>query len=266
MSRIVAVTCTRDRPMPFANCQRIVARQTRPCDLWIVVDDGDVPAAFNRDVALPTLLYMRRQWTPSDGSGHTLILNLRMALTAILPDDTVIMAEDDEWLHPQWFETVAAEIGGYDIAGMGNNLYWDVRTRRYLYHHNREHANLAATALARAGIDALREECDNTHPFIDARLWGLTLPDLPAPKVRTLKKRLFMQDKPMVVGIKGLPGREGADGHAAQNQKQWPVDSDASHLRTIIGNDVEGCGYGHLYVGSTKAAMMVWGPKPKGKS
>jgi hypothetical protein len=81
--RIVLVTPTGDRPEAFALCEKYVASQTVKPDVWIVVDDGEVPA-----VCTMKQHYIRRN-RQIDEMSHTLPLNMVEA-HATVPDDPAV--------------------------------------------------------------------------------------------------------------------------------------------------------------------------------
>ncbi len=107
--KLVALTCTGDRPEAFALCEKWMTRQRIQPDRWIVVDDGisPTPVSMGQD-------YMRRIRRET---GHTLSLNLVEGLSRC-DGCAVAFFEDDDWYSPEFLSTTLEKIGDKAIAGV----------------------------------------------------------------------------------------------------------------------------------------------------
>lgn len=221
-SRVVALTCTRDRPVPLSVCDEYVRRQTRKVDKWVIVTDGT-----HTGTAVPDVLIHRPL---SKSKENTLIDNLREGLQHVRNGDVLFFIEDDDWYSPIYVETVMdffADTGAY-IAGNFNSLYYRVDTRTYRWMENRRHASLCCTAI-RINDETLADihrALDGDCSF-DVRLW----------RSARSKKAGFLSPT-LCVGIKGMPGTRGTTSGWSGDQKGYTNDPDLSYLTSVIGRDV----------------------------
>ena len=100
-NKLTVITPTGDRPEALALLQRWIQNQTRRPDQWLIVDDGKIPVNPKH---FPTASVIRRE--PRAGEGHSLGLNLAMALPFVLGDKVVIM-EDDDFYGRDYLKTMA---------------------------------------------------------------------------------------------------------------------------------------------------------------
>jgi hypothetical protein len=199
---ITAITPTGDRPLAFALCQQWMRNQTRHPDSWIVIDDGKVPL-------MPTheMTYVRRE-PRSDDPQHTLALNLQAALPHIAGDKILIM-EDDDYYAPEYIAEVARKLDQHEVVGITQAKYYHLPTGGYHTHQNASHCSLSETAFRNSFLPEFKEilrerdELVPPHPAgsaVDLRIWR---------KVGNRGYRFNDNEKPLYVGIKGLPGRTG---------------------------------------------------------
>jgi len=189
---ITAITPTGDRPLAFALCRQWMGHQTRQPGQWIVVDDGKIPLT-------PTaaMQYVRRE-PRTDDPRHTLILNLKTVLPLIKGEKVIIM-EDDEYYAPGYVAEMASRLDQYEVVGIMRAKYYHLPTGGYLQIANRTHASLAETAFRKSFLPEL-ETLWPGDTSLDMRIW----------QKAGHRGRLFDDtDKPLYLGIKGLPGRVG---------------------------------------------------------
>jgi hypothetical protein len=217
---ITAITPTGDRPLAMSLCQRWMTNQTVKPDQWIVVDDGKTPI-----VPTVPMEYVRREPCAGDPK-HTLAINLIQAIP-LIKGDKILIIEDDEYYAPTYVEEMSKHLDGSKIAGITQNRYYHLPTGGYYMMHNKGHASLAQTAFTSAFIPTFQSAVNASMfvDFLDIRMWRMAKQSLnhgfkfggraltTRSRVGQLPKSelaLFSDaDRPLYVGIKGLPGRAG---------------------------------------------------------
>lgn len=222
---LTLLTATGARPHAWAICERLMAAQDFAGPVrWIVVDDGSIaqPVKFQRpgwdvEVVRPVPVWSAGQ--------NTQARNLLAGLAVIDADAHVVVVEDDDWYSPDWLSTVAEALEHGDIVGESHARYYNIGRRVGRQLSNATHSSLCSTAVRGDGLRTLREVCESAPKFIDIELWA---------KVRN--RNLF--DGHRVVGIKGLPGRDGI-GMGHRDDFKGKYDPDGSLLREWVGPDAE---------------------------
>lgn len=229
--KITAITPTGDRPLAFALCQQWMAHQTRRPDSWIIVDDGKTPmvpdlAWYN--AIMPGVAVGVRREPRSDDPQHTLIANLQAALPLIKGDKILIM-EDDEYYAPGYIEEMARRLDQAEVVGICRAKYYHLPTGGYVQIGNARHASLAETGFRASFLPELGTLWDGDMS-LDMRIW----------QKANSRGHLFVDaDKPLYLGIKGLPGRDGIGaGHnpAIYRMKDTP---DRAKLKTWVPKDYQ---------------------------
>lgn len=187
---LTLVTPTGDRPEAFAMCERWIAQQRLQPDHWIVVDDGSAPTRCTMGQTV-----IRRSPT----TAHSLTANLTAGL-AKLTTDMVAVIEDDDYYDPDYLSAVTHELASAEIVGEAHSCYYHVRAQRWMRHGNEQHASLCATAFRTSLVPVVVDLCEpEQDPFVDIRLW----------RHSGRRGTVVVREKPLVVGMKGLPGRPG---------------------------------------------------------
>ena len=231
--KLATLTCTGNRPLALALCDKYLNAQTRQPDYRIMIDDGAHPS-ITANVA-KRYVYDRRFPLPTDPP-HTLVLNMRKGLDLAekLGVDILVMAEDDDVIFPPWLEYVEREIEkGANIVGEGHFYYYNVFHRKWLRWKNVKHAALCATAIHKNVFPLLREMLESTDPYIDIRLWA------EARQRFKWSLRKPMNNDCMVVGMKGVPGRPGQGQGHEQSWEGWSDDKDCKMLDLLLGKYAE---------------------------
>jgi len=206
--RITCITPTGDRPLAFALCQQWMKHQAQKPGQWIVVDDGKVPTMLDEAFKIHDFIkYVRREPRPDDPQ-HTLSLNLAAALPFIAGDKIIIM-EDDDYYAPEYIAEVARKLDQHEVVGITQAKYYHLPTGGYHIHQNASHCSLSETAFRNSFLPEFIEilhdndELVPPHPAgtaVDLRIWR---------KVGNRGYRFNDNEKPLYLGIKGLPGRTG---------------------------------------------------------
>lgn len=203
---VTVITPTGDRPLAFGLCQRWMLHQTWTPDQWIVVDDGIMPTK-----PYVPADYIRRAPKSYDPK-HTLCLNIKTALPLIRGDKILIM-EDDEYYAPEYIAEMSLRLDEYDVVGICHSKYYHVPTGGFKQNLNTGHASLAETGFRTSFLTEFTDYVEKgmNGVWLDTKIWK----GLGGPK--KFKSLLFVDDdKPLYVGIKGLPGRAGIGiGHRA---------------------------------------------------
>jgi len=234
-STITAITPTGDRPLAFELCQQWMMNQIKRPDQWLVIDDGKTPTKHSAPMQ-----YIRRK-PKADDPSHTLAANLRKALS-LIAGDKIIIWEDDEYYAPGYIEAMASLLDKYEIVGIKHSKYYHLASGGYKQFTNEAHASFAATAFRRSVLPDLKAILDaGDNPFIDMALW----------KRIGGRGYLFTDDRPLYLGMKGLPGREGiVKGHKAENYvlhdtadraqlKKWMPSDYRVYLDVLAGKEIK---------------------------
>jgi hypothetical protein len=232
---ITVLTLTGDRPEAFALCERWMAAQERQPDRWVVVDDGKTPTQCTRGQTVLRLPEM---------DGHSLARNLAAAIDSGHLNGAVAFVEDDDYYAARYLRIMEHLINSAEIAGETRAVYYHVGARKWQQMRNTDRASLCQTVVRASLLPTIRQLCASGDPFIDLKLWKL------AATHRVVAPGLH----PMVVGIKGMPGRRGIGiGHDA-SRAAYQDDADLSKLRSMIGNDAE------VYAGFLRDELAVVPP------
>jgi hypothetical protein len=224
------ITLTGDRLKVFELCKLFMSRQTCKPFQWIIVDDGIEKGDEASEFSFAQ--YIRRVRNPAEPK-HTLLFQMIEALKRV-EYDKVIMMEDDDYYFPTYFETMLSLFDKIEppslieLVGQGQAFYYNFRYQRHHVHDNKAHASLCQTAFRKSLIPTIQRLCRyNTDPFLDMRIWR-----------QPVKKYLLLGAPPLVIGMKGLPGRTGiGNGHIMN--KAFTADVHYQHIRKFIGDDVE---------------------------
>jgi hypothetical protein len=217
--RLTVVTPTADRPVAFALCERWMARQTRQPDEWIVADGGQTPVVCTGG---------QRHLHQRSGLGVVNFLaNVRRGVEAAT-GDLIAIVEDDDWYDARHLEVVIGQLTpGVLAAGDDTQRYYHLPHRAWKRFPNIG-ACLCQTVFRREALPvflhALSEAEDVRHYGIDGRFWS-RLPRQQTSLVRT----------ETVLGIKGLPGREGLGIGHRPRLHDWTNDPQMRQLTAWIG-------------------------------
>jgi hypothetical protein len=199
-----------------------MTNQTVRPDQWLVVDDGTVPF-----VPTVPMEYVRRE-PRADDPKHMLAIKLQKAIP-LIKGDKILIIEDDEYYAPAYVGEMVKHLNGGKIAGITQNRYYHVPTGGYYQMHNMGHASLAETAFSSAFLPTFKTAVDTGifTDYLDIRLWRMARQSSArnfkfGGRVLTTRGRQGMSqslnneiflfsdsDRPLYVGIKGLPGRAG---------------------------------------------------------
>jgi SAM-dependent methyltransferase len=215
------VTLTGDRPEPFALCRKWLLRQTVLPEQWIVVDDGRRPLRWSQYAGAD---YVRRMPSP----GHTIKLNMLQALERIRHDKCIIM-EDDDWYAPDYCETMLPLLDQADLVGERSAYYFHHPTMQIVHAPSEHHAAFFKTAFTSSAYLQVRDICRRKRHqcLIDVPLWE-----------KFQGSKILLEERPLAVGIKGLPGRPGTTSGWNRRRRGYRLDVRFRKLRSLIGDDV----------------------------
>lgn len=192
---LTLLTATGARPEAWVICEQLMGRQTYAGPVrWIVVDDGPVaqPVTFQRAGWTVEVVRPQPFW---EAGQNTQARNLAAGLEWIDSDESVAIIEDDDWYAPGYLADVAKWLSRRPLVGECRARYFNLTTGKGRQLNNDRHASLCSTAVRGEGLRALRQAVAKADTFIDMTLW------------RICAGRLYQTKH--VVGIKGLPGRDG---------------------------------------------------------
>jgi len=191
---ITVITPTGDRPLAFWLCQIWMKQQTVIPDQWIVVDDG---VQLRDDLRVGSFTRVRRPPKEDGVTRHTLLDNLRAAIPFVA-GDKILIWEDDEYYSPEYIERMSEWLDQYELVGIGNSRYYHIGSLGYHVHQNQKHASLAQTGFRISMLPEFESLLGGRDNFLDIPLWK-----------SNAAKRIYTDDPPLYVGIKGMPGRNG---------------------------------------------------------
>jgi hypothetical protein len=195
---LTLLTATGGRPKAWAICEKLMAAQTYTGQIrWVIVDDGEKeqPINFKPINGLWNLEIYRPEplWQPGQ---NTQARNLLTGLGVISNEENLVIIEDDDFYAPDWLETVEEKLKNAELVGETRARYYNVQTKTGREMLNESHASLCATAMRGQAIETFRSVCRPGIQFIDHILWQA-------------HSNRYLFDGHSVVGIKGLPGRQG---------------------------------------------------------
>lgn len=195
---LTLLTATGGRPKAWSICQKLMAAQTYTGEVrWVVVDDGEEQQEIDlspRKGTWSVEVYRPEPfWAPGQ---NTQARNLLTGLAVIKNSENLVIIEDDDFYASDWLETVEEKLQKADLVGETCARYYNVHTKTGREMLNKGHASLCATAMRGQAIDTFRSVCRPSIQFIDHILWQAHSGG-----------HLFEGHR--VVGIKGLPGRQG---------------------------------------------------------
>lgn len=217
---ITLLTPTRNRALAFDLAQTWIERQTYcgPWE-WIVVNDGSEPYRYRCGQRVIARV-------PEPGEGHSLCMNLCAGLAAVCGEKVVIV-EDDDYLAPEYLETMVRWLDEAELAGSCPAIYYDVRGRAVRRLRNVKHASLGQTGFRQSLAPQLAELCGQGRPFVDLELWRH------GAAKRHLAANEAGNGHPLHVSMKCLPGEPGIGmGHRMRGTQP---DGDFAILRAMIG-------------------------------
>jgi len=161
---------------------------------WIIVDDCDPASPIPESRFDVTYLRPPRRWQPGM---NTQAESMAMALGGVPDDAVVAIVEDDDCYLPGHLENVLTALESADLVGEKTARYYNVANRRYKEMGGGNHAALASTACRGEALALLKKICRAGSKRIDIDLW------------RQFNGQKKLLPTTNVVGIKGLPGRQG---------------------------------------------------------
>lgn len=224
---ISIITCTADRPLPFALCQlwgsRALAyferKHPRERIEWIVCDNGEQPAE-----CLCGQIHIKRK--PCARPLDSFATNLLTGLCAAR-GEAILFLEDDDYYAEDYVARMFAELKGHDLVAPAKPKYYAPLVRGYQEFTSDQYMSLARSACSKQAAALLKAIVKGFRDcFFDRRLWSA---------VRN--RAVFESDAVLQVGIKGLPGKRGFE---TQHEERhvWPLtDSDGSVLKSWIGEE-----------------------------
>lgn len=218
--KVSVLTPTADRPVAFAFCETMMARQTVQPLEWIVADGGEVPVRCT--------MGQRHIHDPRPPGASNFANNLLNGIDAAEGDLLVIVEDDDAYFAEHLEHMVAVAERGYRIIGTEDiQRYYNVAARCWRIFDN-VGASLCQTAIRRELFPLFRSVIQQCYGNgVDSNLW------------RSAGRNAWGFSYVMtVVGIKGLPGRVGL-GVGHRPDARWHPDPELVKLGEWIGKDVE---------------------------
>lgn len=224
--RLTLLTAACHRPEAWKLCELWFSRQTLQPFQWVVVDDDEIQTKCT--------LGQQYIYKPEFRGPDSLKNKVRFAITSkLIKGDALVFAENDDFFAPNWLQFCADKLQKHDMIGEGNAIYYNVRGRFWNRHNNMQHASLCATAVHTSILQAVSSACSHPDAWIDDMLWRKPLNKMVFDPMHT------NSGKPMVVGIKGMPGRVGYGWQHVRRPPDAHDDPTLEYLYRLIGDDAE---------------------------
>lgn len=228
---ITVITPTGDRHVALERLKYYVERQTIKPDHWIISDDGkELPATDFLNQLAPWVKYCKR--VPGTNKAKSFTGNLLNCI-ANIPSSTkyIIIMEDDDWYHETYIEETIKRFRNdtYKLVGQPKTIYYQVNRWAYRINGNKDRASLCETSMHIDVLPKLKKMCEvkRDSAFVDARLWKYA-------RENKIPNFLY-EDKRLVIGIKGMPGRKGIGvGHRSKTYRRDPY---GEYLEKLIGKE-----------------------------
>lgn len=248
---VTLLTPTGYRPEAFALCEYWMSRQnfTGKAQWIVVTDETDASgAAVDRCVMGQYVIHRRPR---GNDPPHTLSANLRVGLPAVTSDRLLII-EDDEYYAPDYVETMMQWLEEAPLVGEAGPLYYHLPQRKWKRSSIDRHTTLSRTGLQREVYTALAGACRSDGWLVDGRLWRAAWRG---------ERMLRRQQRPLSLGIKGMPGRPGQTGPWSGRWAGWQADPDLAQLHEWLGDDVRP----YLpYIGPSRRVTVAVPPRDSG--
>lgn len=201
MNKICVITTSTARPWCFSRLTEYMTTQQLACR-WIVVGEDHTKYDFETAKAIEgvSLEIIKRKRKRIE-SLPSICLNWQVALKNFDPSETVVVMEDDDFYSPEYLRSMWAMSLSAPLFGFNSDIYYNIRSRRWMKMRNISHCSLAMTGFGASVLPLLSEILNEPSPFIDLSLWdrwggGKTIVEQD-------------QKKPMHIGLKGCPGVSG---------------------------------------------------------
>ena len=217
---ITAISTTRDRPLCFSLLEQWVAAQTVKPDQWLVVNDTYRPASYAYTMQQEVIHRKRKKV-----EGLSICENWQAAIPRI-KGDVVVVLEDDDYYHPSYIETLSAMLEQAEVAGFTNDVYYNLRLKRFHRRHNVTDCALAATGFRSSLLPRLKEIATRQSVYLDLPLWD------EGDERKLTRDNKAPDGLQYHVGLKGMPGLAGlGNGHGADGS----TDPTGQVLRQWVG-------------------------------
>jgi hypothetical protein len=165
---------------------------------------------------------------PQAREGHTLLLNLRLALSYI-KGSKILIIEDDDWYGPDYIHTMDKLLDTYDLVGEMKARYYNVPAMKYKRIGNGAHASLCQTGFTK-NIFSVFESCLVVDSYVDDRLWK-------SPNVKSFLINDEDDSLRLHCSLKGLKGRKGIGTGHNMNARYYRPDVGLEHLIKWVGEE-----------------------------
>jgi hypothetical protein len=189
---LTLITATKQRPECFALLERWYRSQTLQPDNWLVVCEGKTNGY--RFTCGQTVIKTKEK---QDG-GESLCQNVKAALAKVDTEHCVCW-DDDDYYHPVMLKTLVPLLKDFELVGLSNALYYNIRKRVFRHVNNIDFACLGASAFRTSLVPALLELTKTGTVNLDVQLWR-------GPASKVLLANRAKDGRPLHIGFKMMPG------------------------------------------------------------
>lgn len=235
---IALITPTGCRPAQIQLCAKYMKKQTyQKSVLWVIIDDGVVssidfiPKDF-REYWKIIKYFPETKWHLGM---NTQAKNLLYGLKIVSSYDdikAIFIIEDDDYYSPMYLQKTLEHLEDYEVAGEIPTIYYNVAKFHPIFNNNYKHSSLFQTAFKPSILPIFEKIVKNSSKFIDLLFWQELVKN-------NHKINLFKQeDRPLSIGIKGLPGRPGiGGGHTRSYHGKETKEQHILYLKNLLGKD-----------------------------
>jgi hypothetical protein len=232
---IALITPTGGRQRQFELCAKWMLSQDYKGEvLWVIVDDvvpitsHIVQKSFRENWVIEKV-FPEPKWRPGQ---NTQARNLQAGLDVVKDYGEAISAvfiiEDDDYYTSTYLTQMLLRLHGYLACGEVRTIYVNVKTFLLRKYRNTQHSSLFQTAFVPDLIPIFEDCLIQQKTFIDIIFWR---------RLET-QKNLFISEKPLSIGIKGLDGRPGiGQGHLLRHVTKESIMAGIVQLKQLIGMD-----------------------------
>lgn len=197
---ITLITPTGAREEQIKICAKLMHKQDYKGQVtWVIVDDA-IPRTtdfikedFKENWTIKKIHPLPEWQEGQNTQGRNFCTAFEYVKT--IKTDAIFIIEDDDYYTPSYLTKMIPKLGGYDLTGERNSIYYNVLLRCWCRNGNDWWSSLFQTAFKPSVIPVFEQLYK--EKFIDLSLF------------KYVKNKYLFNDGDYAIGIKGMLGRKG---------------------------------------------------------